>query len=154
MATKKKVGRPTDYSEDILKKAQKYLSSCKDEIVSEIESENDKTGRTRYIKTTKVNLPSIEGLALFLKVNRSSIYEWEKQHEEFSNTLEDIRAEQQKRLVNNGLAGTYNSTIAKLILSSNHGMVERKDVTSANQPLGLDAEAKEKAAKARKDAIN
>ncbi len=39
-------------------------------------------------------------------------------------------------LVNGGLNSTYNSTIAKLILASNHGMHDKVD-TSYSGSLGL-----------------
>jgi len=85
-----------------------------------------------------VRLPTLEGFAVFIGVNKTTLYEWEKDHEEFSNALDLIRSEQQERLINNGLAGTYNSTIAKLILSSNHGMREKTDtdVTSGGERIG------------------
>ncbi len=40
-----------------------------------------------------------------------------------------------QRLIDMGLSGVYNSTIAKLILSSNHGMRERLDKTSDDKPI-------------------
>ena len=36
-----------------------------------------------------------------------------------------------------GLSGDYNSTIAKLILSTNHGMREGTDITSDNKPIAI-----------------
>ena len=38
--------------------------------------------------------------------------------------------EQKERLVNMGLAGVYNSNIAKMMLSSNHGMKDRIETTA------------------------
>jgi len=115
-----KVGRPTEYAKEYINKVDKYLADHKDDI-----------------STKKVDLPTIEGFALFLGVNKTSLYEWEKIHPVFSNALDKIRTEQQTRLINEGLSGNYNSTIAKLILSSNHGMREKseQDITSGNQPL-------------------
>ncbi len=123
-------GRPTDYSEDILDKAKEYLASCED-----VEIEKEVGNRTEY--RLNVKLPTIEGLAVYLRVSRDTIYEWAKHHKEFSDTLEDLRAEQADKLINQGLAGNYNSTIAKLVLSSNHGMREKSetDVTTGGQAL-------------------
>jgi hypothetical protein len=59
-------------------------------------------------------------LALYLDVNKTTIFEWEKKYPDFSNSLDKIKDEQKKRLLEKGLSGEYNSTIAKLILSSNH----------------------------------
>lgn len=113
-------GRPTDYSLEILNKAQKYLKQCKDEVIE---------------NKLRVDLPSIEGLAIYLKVHRDTLYEWAKIHPGISDTLEEIKAEQAKRLLNKGLSGEYNSTIAKLILSSNHGMKEKTDVTTNDKDI-------------------
>ena len=87
----------------------------------------DKQGKDIYSSKIKVNLPTVEGFAAFIDVNKTTLYEWEKIHPEFSNALESIRAEQHKRLIDNGLSGDYNPTIAKLILSSNHGMAEKTE---------------------------
>lgn len=107
------VGRPTKYEEEYINKVDDYLAENQDEF------ENNKL---------KVKLPTVEGFAMYIGVNKTTLYEWEKRYENFSNALEKIRVEQKKRLLNSGLSGEYNSTIAKLILSSNHGMSDKQDV--------------------------
>ncbi len=99
------MGRPVEYNEEILKKAKKYIASCKD-------------------KDKEVNIPTLEGLALYLKIHRDTIYAWRDDHEEFSDIVAEVMGEQGKRLINNGLAGKYNPTIAKLLLSK-HGYKEQ-----------------------------
>jgi hypothetical protein len=123
-------GRPTLYSEDILIKAKEYLASCED-----VEIERELGQRTEY--RLNVKLPTIQGLAVYLGVSRDSIYEWAKIHPDFSDTIEQIIAEQADKLINQGLAGNYNPTIAKLMLSSNHGMKEKteQDITSGGEKL-------------------
>ena len=103
-------GRPTDYSEEILKKTEEYIN-------------------------TTTNLPTIQELAFLLKVNQDTIYEWAKVHKEFSETLNDLRNYQASKLINRGLNNEYNATIAKLILSANHGMKERVDTTTNDKDL-------------------
>lgn len=90
-----------------------------------------------YVRETKADglypgdLPTIEGLAIFLDVNRSSIYEWERQDtplgHKFSNILDRVKVEQAYKLIGKGLRGEYNSTITKLMLSK-HGYVEETKV--------------------------
>lgn len=63
-------GRPTKYSKAMVASAQQYIALCEDEV----------SGRVR-----KVNLPTIEGLALHLGVSRDSIHEWRKRYPEFSD---------------------------------------------------------------------
>ena len=112
-------GRPTDYSEEMIVKAKEYLDSCKDSFGLQV----------------TVNLPTNYGLARYLNVNRDTLNEWGKKYPAFSVALRNIEEEQAQRLLNNGLAGTYNSTIAKLILSSNHGMKERTDTTTNDKDI-------------------
>lgn len=119
-------GRPIEYNKDIVKKAQEYLESCVDEEVERIKTEGDKS--TTYELGVKVSLPSVEGLSLYLGVHRSTIYDWKEKYQEFSDILGIILQEQAKRLLENGLSGRYNSTIAKLILTK-HGYVERQEIS-------------------------
>lgn len=116
-----RIGRPTEYSEDTVSKVEAYLDTCQDETIQEISGESEKF--TSYKNKLKVNLPTIEGLAVYLKVHRDTIYQWEKEHEEFSDILGELRHRQVKALINNGLSGDYNSTIAKVLLSK-HGYKE------------------------------
>ena len=78
-----------------------------------------------------------------MDVNKAQIYDWEKIFPEFGHALDKIRAEQQNRLIDNGLAGTYNSTIAKLILACNHGMRENDNNVQVNILNNLDVTDKE-----------
>jgi len=118
-------GRPTIYNQEILEKTQEYIDSCKD-------IDEDKEAGIK----AKVKLPSIEGLAYYIKVHKDTIYEWCKEHKEFSDVINDLRAIQADRLLNNGLAGTYNPTIAKVLLTK-HGYTEKTetDITSKGEAL-------------------
>ena len=120
-------GRPTEYTEDIVTRSKEYLALCEDH---EIEKGNP----DRPIFKTKVKLPTIEGLAVYLKINKTTIYEWEKIHEEFSNVIDELRQEQADRLVNNGLSGDYNPTIAKVLLTK-HGYREGIDQTTNDKDM-------------------
>ena len=129
------VGRPTKYDPKYIDSVDEYLKSRQDEEVGIVRKSEDGKKYRVYEKRTKVKLPTMEGFALFIGVPRRSLYDWRDKHEDFSHSLEKIVQAQQERLLDKGLSGEYNSTIAKLVLSANHGMVERKDVTSGDQPL-------------------
>lgn len=113
-------GRPTDYSEQIAKHAWDYISRCNDSL-----KDNRLT----------VNLPSIEGLAMHLEVSRSTVYLWQKEYPEFSDILEVLLQKQAQALLNNGLSGSYNSTIAKLILTK-HGYTDKAEVDQKTEHSG------------------
>ncbi len=130
-------GRPSKYDRKFIESVDKYLKDNQDDVDVVEESTNEKTGRTRYESKTTVKLPTIEGFALYISVNKTTLYEWEKEHKEFSNALEKIRTEQKARLLNKGLSGEYNSTICKLVLSSNHGMSEKTDINFKGKPIPI-----------------
>lgn len=117
-------GRPTLLTQELLDRARTYLATC-------IEHYDD-------MGKLQVELPSIEGLALFLGVGRPTIYKWKDEtgefNEQFIDILEEVLASQAKRLLNQGIAGNYNSTISKLILGK-HGYVDQKDITSDGKAL-------------------
>ena len=120
-----KAGHPTTYKEIYCDLVDVYLASIKDEFDEFIKSNNPLSGAQTYERTLTVNLPTMEGFAKFIGIPKVTIYSWRKKQPEFLFSLEKIIDEQKKRLLENGLSGAYNSTIAKLILSSNHGMAEK-----------------------------
>lgn len=128
-------GRPPKYGKKMIKMAKEYIQNCNDKVVNVLESENETTGRTRYLTRLKVNLPKIEGLCIYLDIRRSTAYEWANKYEEFSDIIEEINKLQSQRLIDGALSGEYNSIIAKLLLSK-HGYKEEKDITSGGKPIG------------------
>lgn len=97
------MARPTIYNEEILEKAKEYfLHLPEDEM-----------------------LHSLEGLAEYLDVSRSTIYDWisQEEKEEFSYIVDKILNKQGKTLINNGLIGKFNQSITKVMLSK-HGYRE------------------------------
>lgn len=127
------MARPTDYSEEVLEKAKTYLEECNDETEQEIIGLSAK-GTELYKNKQIVHLPSVVGLAQFLGVSRKTIYNWGDQHEEFLHILEDVLGEQEKRLLEKGLSGDYNSNIVKLALGK-HGYTDKTDITSNGKPI-------------------
>lgn len=114
-------GRPTIFTNEYIEKAKKYLETCVDEIEEYHKTRGEKSDG--YERLVRVRLPTIEGLAVFMGINKDTIYEWCKVNEEFSDVIEQLRATQADRLVNNGLSGDYNPNIAKVLLTK-HGYRE------------------------------
>ena len=109
-------GRPTKYDPDFVNKLPDYLKT---------------TGREQ------TSLPTVEGFAIYLGVSRDTLYEWAKEHKEFSDTVRELMTIQAKQLVDDGIYGgkEINASIVKLLLQANHGMRERTDVTSDDKQL-------------------
>jgi hypothetical protein len=127
-----KIGRPTKYDPKFIDSVDEYIMLHQD-----IErAEEGKNGGFMY--SIRAKLPTIEGFASFIRVSKSTLYDWAEEYEDFSYALEELRREQKERLMNEGLSGNYNPTIAKLILSSNHGMREGKDLTSGGNSIAPD----------------
>lgn len=110
-------GRPKKLTPELMEEARKYLSEMDISI--------------------HTLLPTIEGLAIALHISRETVYAWEKENEEFSDIVAQLRADQGQKLIQNALLGKYNATIAKLILSGKHGYVEKTetDVTTNGESL-------------------
>ncbi len=138
-------GRPTILTQELLASARDYLASCVD-VVDNHYLKNDYKDRLIEVK-----LPSIEGLAIHLNIHRSAMYIWEATADyekdpnslfcQFFDILEKLRAMQANRLINNGLMGSYSPVIAKLLLSSKHGYIEKSDITSGGNAIGPTPEA-------------
>ena len=114
-------GRPTLLDDALHEKAIHYIENHKDVYNDEV--------------------PSHAGMAVVLKVSKSTIYKWAEDEREtslgsFSDTLDMCNQKQEALLVSNGLNNTFNSTIAKLMLH-NHGHSDRSstDVTSGGKPI-------------------
>ena len=139
-------GRPTSYDDTIIPKTEEYIQACIDE--------EDEFHATRGVKSdgfqrlVRVRLPTIEGLAVILDVNKTTVYEWESTYPEFSNVLSKLRAIQANRLINEGLSGDYNPVIAKLLLMK-HGYAEKTetDITTKGDKLSSNASDIEEIAK-------
>ena len=80
-------------------------------------------------------LPTHAGFARYVHVGKTTLQRWAEEHPEFRASLDEMNAEQEDLLIQGGLKSEYNSTITKLMLSSNHGYKERTDSTSGDKPI-------------------
>ena len=98
-------GRPTKYTEKLLKKARDYVTNYK------------KYGHA---------FPSDIGLARVLNISTPTLYDWNQDpgKHEFSSILDDINTDQQMVAWNKGLRGEYNANLVKLLLGK-HGFSDK-----------------------------
>lgn len=115
------MARPLEYTPEVIDKVNEYLEECVDEDKQSIKYESEKS--TGFENKLIVKIPTIEGLAVYLNVHKSTIYDWESRFTEFSDVIAKLRSIQADRLINNGLSGDYNPTIAKVLLTK-HGYRE------------------------------
>jgi len=115
-----KGGRPTTYKKEYCEKVYEYLATASKE---------------------QMTLPTVEGFCVYINAPRRTVYEWRDTHEEFLHTLDDILTYQKIQLVNDGIYGgkEVNATIVKLMLQNNHGMKERKDLTTDDEKIETNA---------------
>lgn len=125
------MARPIEYNESYVEKAKEYLVKCVDEYKQEI---NTTKGSVQVANRLVVKFPSHGGLARHLGVARDTLYDWAGKYPEFSDIIAQMMAMQEERLIDMGLAGSYNSTIAKVILTK-HGYREGIDQTTNDKDL-------------------
>ncbi len=113
-------GRPTIYKPEIITEINKYL---------------------REAIPQNMKIPTVEGVALRLGINKETLYAWAKKYPEFSNTLKELKMRQKEALIETGIFGgkEINSAIIALLLRVNHKMVEttKTDITSGGKPLPI-----------------
>lgn len=114
------------------KKLDEYLNYCEKGHEPTLIPTN-----ASYLMLHNAKIPTQKGFAKFLKVSRKSFDTWAIAHTEFALVLDRIHDEQEEFLINNGLSGRYNATMAKLILGVNHGFVERKETHSNHHLLAF-----------------
>ena len=103
---KDKGGRPTKLTDELKAKAELYL--------------------TDYLSNEDI-VPSVAGLACYLEISRSSLYNYKDENARFLDIVERVELLQEKMLVNGGLMGDFNPTIAKLMMTK-HGYSDKQEV--------------------------
>lgn len=70
----------------------------------------------------KNHLPKVESLALYIGVDKKTLYNWAKDHPDFKVCLKWIKELQYERLIDDGIYGgkSINGALVKLLLVSNH----------------------------------
>ncbi|HEM8181516.1 TPA: DNA-packaging protein [Providencia rettgeri] len=101
------VGCPSKLTDDLIAKAKEYLFGGYESLGDVV--------------------PSVAGLACYLEISRKSAYNYSEQSEEFLHIVEGILSLQENKLINGGLKGDFNASIAKLMLAK-HGYSEKQEV--------------------------
>lgn len=111
-------GRPTEFKEEYTQQILNYLKTC---------------------GGSNQRLPKRVDLALMFDCNEETLTEWGKIHPEFSAALTRVDAMQKSQLMDDGFYGgkEVNPRMAQFLLSANHGMKDRSDITSGDKPIPI-----------------
>ena len=74
----KKMGRPTKYTPEIVKKAKEYLKGAVPE---------------------NMDIPSVEGLSVYLDIGVRTLYDWGKRYKTFRRLLREVKTKQKLHLM-------------------------------------------------------
>jgi len=108
-------GRKTLYTDELNEKAKEYVENYEE---------------------YNHPLPSVVGMAVVLKVAKSTLYQWaEDNRGDISDTLEFCNDYQHMELLHKGLKNEFNPTITKLALA-NHGYHDKQDLDVSGE-LGI-----------------
>lgn len=120
-----KRGRPTKYTPEMILKSLEYINSCGREATE---------------------LPTIEGLALYIGVDDTTILKWGQDNPEFLATIKELKHKQKTQLINDGMYGgkDVNATMAIFLLKVNHEMVEtEKKILAGDKDEPIKVEIKD-----------
>lgn len=103
------VGRPSEYTPEAINVLNEYL---------------------QFAIPENMKIPTVEGLALKLGINKTTLYRWAENNEEFRNALDELKMRQKESLTDIGIFGgkEINATIVGLLLKVNHDMIEKTAV--------------------------
>ena len=132
-----------DYNSLIISKLGDNMAGRKSKMKDMLKLSQEYLHKQGYIKNGEV-IPSMAGLALYANCSRSSLYNYASSSEEFKDMLELIKARQEVELINKGLKGEFNASIAKLMLA-NHGYSEKQSIDHQSSDGSMSPQAKEDA---------
>lgn len=145
--------RPTKYDSKYCKQIVEYFERCQAEIMVDVkffqpnknstistilnplnEEETLDTWNVKEIaqKLVMQRFPTIIRFARKIWVNKTTIYEWEKNHKDFSNALEECKSISEAILLENGLQWTYNPQFAMFLLKNNHWYKDKTEVVNVD----------------------
>lgn len=111
MKTRSGAGRPSKFKPSALQSVKEYTEKCLSDKV----------------------FPTIEGCASHLGIGTRTLYDWQIEHDEFLQTMDQLRDVQRQLLITNGLTGGYNTRFSMFLLRSLHGVSENEPLVSATQ---------------------
>lgn len=115
MEKKRGPGQPTKYNEGMIDRVHEYVES----------------------REGTMELPTIEGFAVYVDVSRDVIYEWTGKHKKFFYTIKKLLTKQSSILQSGVYYNSGNVTGGIFLLKNNHGFKDKNetDLTSGGKPI-------------------
>jgi hypothetical protein len=119
-------GRPTKYSKKYCKQIIDFFDI---EPCREVEIPHYKKGDLVWtdFKMVPNRIPTLRKFAKHIKVNFTTVYEWEKKYPEFTNALTHARQIRKEFLIDNGLAGLYPPNSFKFVAINMTDMTDKQE---------------------------
>lgn len=128
-------GRPTKYKPEYCESIIEYFDVEHTRIVEERFYYKNGDEKVKEIEVAN-ELPTVEGYAHSIGVNKTTLHEWNKKHTEFSNAFKKARELQEKMWLTNSLKGLYPGAFTIFAGKNMFGWRDKQDIEHTT-PINL-----------------
>lgn len=131
---RKKLGRPTTYKKKYCWEMIAHFDvEATEEIVKEVIT---KTGVDSMTVEVATRLPTYASYARSIGCHRQKLYEWAAKFPEFKDAMAQCKTIQLDLMIENGLAGRYQSSFAILAMKNMQQWTDRQEIDT-NQSINI-----------------
>ena len=128
-------GRPTKYKPEYCEQMVEFFSRPH---TKEVLVDRDESGKNPITKTVANPIPTFERFAFLVGVTVSTLWEWEKEHDDFSKAYKLAKSLQKDMLIQNTMLGFYKENFAKFFAINSTDM---RDTVEHKHELGASLES-------------
>ena len=123
------VGRPSKYKPEYCDDIIRYFDVPPQQTTYKKTYYADGTLKSEDPVTLACQLPTLQGYAHSIDINKDTLIEWSKEHQEFSVAYTRAKELQEQIWLINGMSGLYNSQFAQFFGTNCLGYKIKQDVT-------------------------
>lgn len=121
--------KPKKFKTPLTKGVLEYLRCFREEVkgddyIAIRNAQKDKKGKVSLFREI---VPTLEGLAIFIRRSVNEIESYTKENENFDNAVDAVLLEQARRLITGGLLNKFNQATVKTMLVK-HGYINKEEV--------------------------
>lgn len=121
---------PCKYKEEYCDKLLEFFDKSEPQVIyEELYFPDGKVKGRRPVQVIPARLPTFEGFAWDIGVTVSTLQNWKEQYPRFAIAYARALEKQREILLINGTNKQYDGNFSKFLLTNNHGMAEKSDVT-------------------------